>query len=160
MSVMIGAFIFGIGMQLGGGCASGTLYTVGAGSAHMIVTLFFFCTGFSLWRFHIFRWWLILPHFETNYFRTKTRSRASFVYFNLVLFAAIAAATVYLIKNVTAVSKLNHEVQNQGCKRYSAWPMAFGLGVASVLTLLNFADLWRWLAAQSGCNLSTGCLGC
>ncbi len=33
MSVMIGAFIFGIGMQLGGGCASGTLYTVGGGSA-------------------------------------------------------------------------------------------------------------------------------
>lgn len=29
VSVVFGAFIFGIGMQLGGGCASGTLFTVG-----------------------------------------------------------------------------------------------------------------------------------
>ncbi|MEL6768385.1 MAG: YeeE/YedE thiosulfate transporter family protein, partial [Pseudomonadota bacterium] len=28
----IGAFVFGVGMQLGGGCASGTLFTVGGGS--------------------------------------------------------------------------------------------------------------------------------
>lgn len=27
-SVIVGAFMFGIGMQLGGGCASGTLYTL------------------------------------------------------------------------------------------------------------------------------------
>ena len=27
-----GAFVFGAGMQLGGGCASGTLFTVGGGS--------------------------------------------------------------------------------------------------------------------------------
>src|SRR6195952_2273942 len=40
-SVIVGAFIFGIGMQLGGGCASGTLYTVGGGSTRMIVTLIF-----------------------------------------------------------------------------------------------------------------------
>ena len=48
-SVVIGAFIFGIGMQLGGGCASGTLYTVGGGSARMVVTLIFFCLG-SCWQ--------------------------------------------------------------------------------------------------------------
>ena len=29
ISVLVGAFLFGVGMQLGGGCASGTLYTVG-----------------------------------------------------------------------------------------------------------------------------------
>src|SRR5215831_17327477 len=29
MSVLVGAFLFGLGMQLGGGCASGTLYTAG-----------------------------------------------------------------------------------------------------------------------------------
>ncbi len=31
VSVIFGAFLFGIGMQMGGGCASGTLYTVGGG---------------------------------------------------------------------------------------------------------------------------------
>ena len=34
-----GAFIFGAGMQLGGGCASGTLFTVGGGSTRMVITL-------------------------------------------------------------------------------------------------------------------------
>ena len=37
--------MFGIGMQLGGGCASGTLYTVGGGSTRMIVTLAAFVIG-------------------------------------------------------------------------------------------------------------------
>ncbi|MEM1316247.1 MAG: YeeE/YedE thiosulfate transporter family protein, partial [Pseudomonadota bacterium] len=32
----VGAFLFGIGMQLGGGCASGTLFTVGGGSTRMV----------------------------------------------------------------------------------------------------------------------------
>ena len=30
ISVVVGAFLFGLGMQLGGGCASGTLFTVGS----------------------------------------------------------------------------------------------------------------------------------
>jgi uncharacterized membrane protein YedE/YeeE len=45
MQVAIGSFLFGLGMQLGGGCGSGTLYTVGGGSARMIVTLIAFCAG-------------------------------------------------------------------------------------------------------------------
>ena len=32
ISVVVGAFLFGLGMQLGGGCASGTLFTVGGGT--------------------------------------------------------------------------------------------------------------------------------
>ncbi|MFA5598904.1 MAG: YeeE/YedE thiosulfate transporter family protein, partial [Pusillimonas sp.] len=45
LSVVLGAFIFGIGMQLGGGCASGTLFAVGGGSTRMIITLLFFIVG-------------------------------------------------------------------------------------------------------------------
>jgi uncharacterized membrane protein YedE/YeeE len=43
--VLVGSFIFGIGMQLGGACGSGTLFTVGGGSVRMVVTLVFFCLG-------------------------------------------------------------------------------------------------------------------
>ena len=43
--VAIGSFIFGLGMQLGGGCGSGTLFTVGGGSTRMVVTLIAFCAG-------------------------------------------------------------------------------------------------------------------
>jgi hypothetical protein len=44
-SLIIGAFVFGIGMQLANGCGSGTLYTVGGGSGRMLVTLLFFIIG-------------------------------------------------------------------------------------------------------------------
>src|SRR5437870_8258239 len=39
VSVIVGAFLFGIGMQLGGSCASGTLYSTGGGNTRTIVTL-------------------------------------------------------------------------------------------------------------------------
>ncbi|WP_155718035.1 YeeE/YedE thiosulfate transporter family protein, partial [Pseudomonas fluorescens] len=60
VSVVFGAFIFGIGMQLGGGCASGTLFTVGGGNARMLVTLLFFICG-SLIATHHVDWWFALP---------------------------------------------------------------------------------------------------
>ncbi|BBI64227.1 hypothetical protein HSBAA_55330 [Vreelandella sulfidaeris] len=41
ISVLVGAFLFGLGMQLGGGCASGTLFTAGGGNARMLITLVF-----------------------------------------------------------------------------------------------------------------------
>ena len=44
-SVIAGAFIFGVGMQLGGGCGSGTLFTAGGGSTCMMVTLIGFIAG-------------------------------------------------------------------------------------------------------------------
>jgi uncharacterized protein len=43
--VLVGAFLFGIGMQLGGGCASGTLFSAGGGSPRMFVTLGAFIAG-------------------------------------------------------------------------------------------------------------------
>lgn len=44
-SLIVGALVFGVGMQLGNGCGSGTLYTVGGGSGRMLVTLAFFVIG-------------------------------------------------------------------------------------------------------------------
>jgi uncharacterized membrane protein YedE/YeeE len=44
-SLLIGAFAFGLGMQLANGCGSGTLYTAGGGSGRMLVTLAFFVIG-------------------------------------------------------------------------------------------------------------------
>jgi uncharacterized membrane protein YedE/YeeE len=44
-SLIIGAFVFGIGMQLANGCGSGTLYTVGGGSGRMLIALLFFIIG-------------------------------------------------------------------------------------------------------------------
>lgn len=56
VSVVFGAFLFGIGMQLGGGCASGTLFTVGGGSVRMVVTLLAFIAGSVLGANHWDAW--------------------------------------------------------------------------------------------------------
>jgi len=56
LSVACGAFLFGIGMQLGGGCASGTLYTLGGGSTRMLVTLLFFIIGSVIGVTHLAAW--------------------------------------------------------------------------------------------------------
>jgi uncharacterized membrane protein YedE/YeeE len=55
-SIIVGAFLFGIGMQLGGGCASGTLFTVGGGSVRMVVTLLAFIAGSVVGANHWAAW--------------------------------------------------------------------------------------------------------
>ncbi|MEQ8968222.1 MAG: YeeE/YedE family protein [Azospirillaceae bacterium] len=60
VSVAVGGFLFGFGMQLAGGCGSGTLFTVGGGSVRMLVTLAFFVFGSLIGSFHL-PWWLELP---------------------------------------------------------------------------------------------------
>ena len=44
-SLVVGAFTFGIGMQLANGCGSGTLYTAGSGSGRMLIALAGFIVG-------------------------------------------------------------------------------------------------------------------
>ncbi len=60
LAVVFGAFLFGIGMQLGGGCASGTLFGAGGGSPRLGLTLLFFVVGATLaaWQSD---WWTGWP---------------------------------------------------------------------------------------------------
>src|SRR4029453_625848 len=60
ISVIAGAFIFGVGMQLGGGCASGTLFAVGGGNTRMLVTLLMFIVGSLIGTAHT-AWWNATP---------------------------------------------------------------------------------------------------
>jgi hypothetical protein len=52
-SLVIGAFVFGIGMQLANGCGSGTLYTAGGGSGRMLIALAFFIVGSVIGSLHM-----------------------------------------------------------------------------------------------------------
>ena len=61
VSVLVGAFLFGVGMELGSGCGSGTLYTVGGGHVNMLVTLTFFIVGSLIGTAHL-PWWVSLPN--------------------------------------------------------------------------------------------------
>jgi len=137
-SVVIGAFIFGIGMQLGGGCASGTLYTAGGGSSRMLITLVFFCLGSLIATSHL-DWWFNLPHIAPISIVTSLGVIPALI-INFVLFAIIALATIYFEKKRHGSLEIEAKSNTQGWKRFlrGPWPLIWG-GI--ILTLLNFATL-------------------
>jgi len=65
LQVDAGAFLFGIGMQLGDGCGSGTLYKAGSGAPRMVITLIAFCGG-SFWASLHMGQWQALPSLQTQ----------------------------------------------------------------------------------------------
>ncbi len=64
VSVAVGAFMFGLAMQLANGCASGTLYALGGGSTRMMIVFPFFLVG-SLWGSADLPWWFGTPSLGT-----------------------------------------------------------------------------------------------
>lgn len=138
VSVVFGAFIFGIGMQLGGGCASGTLFTVGGGNARMLVTLLFFIIG-SVTATHHADWWFALPSFPATSI-VKAWGVAPALLASLALFAAIAWATVLLEKRRHGTLEVASNSEHQGLRRFlrGPWPLVWG---AIALALLNYATL-------------------
>ncbi|MEQ7920852.1 YeeE/YedE family protein [Xanthomonas sp. WHRI 1810A] len=138
VSVVFGAFIFGIGMQLGGGCASGTLFTVGGGNARMLVTLLFFIIG-SLIATHHVDWWFSLPSFPATSI-VKTFGVLPALVFSLALFALIAFVTVTLEKRRHGQLEAPVTSEHVGLRRFlrGPWPLIWG---AVGLALLNYATL-------------------
>jgi uncharacterized protein len=133
VSVVFGAFIFGIGMQLGGGCGSGTLFTVGGGSTRMLLTLFFFIVGSVVAIGHL-PFWYGLPNIGGVSVITGLGLWPALL-LHLVLFAGIAALTLGVERRrgvtrppATAADWLK-----------GPWPIFAG---AVALALLNFATLW------------------
>ncbi len=63
LATVVGAFLFGTGMVIAGGCASGTLMRVGEGFTMQMLALVFFIIG-SLWGAHDFEFWKY--HFISN----------------------------------------------------------------------------------------------
>ncbi|PLZ00906.1 hypothetical protein CY652_18840 [Burkholderia sp. WAC0059] len=136
-SVLVGAFMFGIGMQLGGGCASGTLYTVGGGSTRMIVTLLAFVVGSVIGTAHM-PFWTALPSLKPISL-VKTLGVGPAIALNLVVFAAIAALTVVIERRrhgrlVGTAPRAPHASP----WLHGPWPLMVG---AVALALLNFATL-------------------
>ncbi|MFJ3483960.1 YeeE/YedE family protein [Pseudomonas sp. NPDC090202] len=138
VSVVFGAFIFGIGMQMGGGCASGTLFTVGGGNARMLVTLLFFIIG-SLIATHHVDWWFSLPSFPATSI-VKTFGVLPALAMSLAVFAVIALVTVKLEKRRHGELEAPVTSEHVGLRRFlrGPWPLVWG---AVALALLNYATL-------------------
>ena len=141
VSVLIGAFVFGIGMQLGNGCASGTLYTVGGGSTKMVVTLVFFILG-SLVATHHLDWWLALPSMGA-YSLPRGLGLVPALALTLALFAAIAALTMVLERRrhgrVRSIGEAPRAMRWPRRLLRGPWPLVWG---AVGLAVLNILVLW------------------
>ena len=136
-SVIVGAFIFGIGMQLGGGCASGTLYTVGGGSTRMIVTLVFFIVG-SLIGTAYMPFWTSLPQLEPISM-VSSLGLAPALALNWGIFALIAVITIVVEKRRHGQLVAAHvQPPHASPWLHGPWPLAAG---ALALVVLNFATL-------------------
>ncbi|WP_026350258.1 YeeE/YedE family protein [Bordetella sp. FB-8] len=137
VSVLLGAFMFGLGMQLGGGCASGTLFAVGGGNTRMLVTLLFFIVGGVLGTY-TYGWWSHLPALPPISL-IKAWGVPQALAANLVVFALIAWLTLALEKrrHGHVLATLTSTNRSPSLLR-GPWPLIAG-GVG--LVLLNFANL-------------------
>lgn len=138
IGVIVGSFMFGIGMQLGGGCASGTLFTAGGGNARMLITLLFFVIGSVLGTVN-FDWWASLPSLPPTSLVTSFGA-AGGIAISLIIFAAIAGITVLVEKRWHGSLETEKPAPRQGLARLlrGPWPLVLG---AVALALLNFATL-------------------
>lgn len=139
-SVVVGAFLFGIGMQLGGGCASGTLYTAGGGNARMLVTLAAFIVGSVIATSHL-SWWVALPSFAPVSV-VATFGPWTALAGCLALFAAIAALSWWLERrhhgSVAPILAAAGDAPLHRRLLRGPWPLVWG---AVALVLLNYATL-------------------
>lgn len=136
MAVVCGAFIFGLGMQLGGGCASGTLFTAGGGSVRMLVTLAAFIAGSVLgtWQWSL---WQGVPGFA------PVSLSANFgviggIGLSLVLFALVWVGTVFYEKRRHGSVENDRKIDRPYSWLRGPWPLIAG---ALALAAVNTATL-------------------
>ncbi len=138
ISVLIGAALFGLGMQLGGGCGSGTLFTVGGGSARMLVTLAFFIAGAVIGTAQL-PWWLEQPAWQPIALGSEF-GVAGGIAVTLIGLALLALVTVWFERRRHGGLEAAKPAPRRGIERvlHGPWPLLWG---AVALALLNIATL-------------------
>ncbi|MBL6745900.1 MAG: YeeE/YedE family protein [Pseudomonadales bacterium] len=135
LGVVCGAFMFGIGMQLGGGCASGTLFTAGGGNVRMLVTLASFIAGSVLGTFH-WQSWQGVPGFEPMAL-SRSFGVVGGVLISMVLFAGVYLAAAVWEKRRHG-DLLSTTIASSPTLLRGPWPLIAG---ALALTAVNVATL-------------------
>jgi hypothetical protein len=145
VAVIVGAFLFGIGMQLGGGCASGTLFSVGGGNLRMIVTLLAFIAGSVIGTANT-AWWQSLPAVKP-FSLVTTQGPLIALAASLALFGVIAAVTHVTEQRRHGRVQPIFAMQGEGWRKWlhGPWPLAagaVGLALVNVATLMIAGRPW------------------
>jgi uncharacterized protein len=135
VQVAVGSFLFGFGMQLGGGCGSGTLYTIGGGSARTGVTLVAFCVGAFLGSLDMGRY-ADLPSLGSVSLASRLGVGGA------ILLQLAALLTIWLVLRLYVRRVPQRPLWGDGVtwRRLLAgpWPLVFS---AAMLAILNLATL-------------------
>ncbi|MDB5653909.1 MAG: conserved rane protein of unknown function [Tardiphaga sp.] len=139
VGMLTGAFLFGLGMQLGGGCASGTLYTAGGGNTRMFVTLAMFIAGSAIGA-HDLPWWTAQPNIGPVPLIEKLGVVPALL-LSLLLMVGIYVLTVVLEKRRHGELRGQVTPKVHGWRRFlqGPWPL---VGGAVALAIGNFATLY------------------
>ena len=143
LPVVVGAFVFGIGMQLGGGCASGTLFSVGGGSTRMVVTLLAFIAGSVVATAHS-SFWGSLPSYPAASL-VSWYGPIGALALSLAVFGAISVLTVMVEKRKHGQLVETPQAARRPHWLRGPWPLVAGaVGLASVnlATLLIAGRPW------------------
>jgi len=137
VSVLVGAFVFGVGMQIAGGCGSGMLYHLGAGVTPMLATLVGFVAGAVLATFHMPFWWATPSLGDVSLAESLGWTGAVVLQLAACALLALVSWTVER-RRVDARSSL--PVPVTGWRRVVQGPWPLGVG-AVLLALLNLVTL-------------------
>ena len=139
IALVVGAFLFGMGMQVGGSCASGTLFAVGSGQTAIVLTLFGFIAGSVLAALSYTFWFVTLPSGPTISL-SKTFGYPGALVLSLAVMALIVAAS-YAVAKRRNPPPVADPPTARGLARVlrGSWPMWVG---AIVLGGLNAAVLY------------------
>jgi uncharacterized membrane protein YedE/YeeE len=139
IALVVGAFLFGMGMQVGGSCASGTLFAVGSGQSAIVLTLFGFIVGSVLAALSYTFWFVTLPSGPTISL-SKTFGYPGALVLSLAVMALIVAIS-YAVAKRRNPPPVEDPPTARGLARVlrGSWPMWVG---AIVLGGLNAAVLY------------------
>lgn len=138
IATIFGSFLFGIGMQFGGCCASGALSWVGAGSVRVTVTLVGFIIG-AVWGAYDIEYWRSIPGISVDL--TNEFGVFGGLSVTLLICAAVALFTIIFEKRRHGkVLPFDDDAQNLNWKNMimGNWPL---IAVVLLLVLANFLTL-------------------
>ena len=144
LALLLGSFLFGLGMQLGGACASGTLFAVGSGQSSVIVTLFGFIVGSVLytWQFELVD---DLPTWDAVLLQDHVGYGGAWAITIAALMAIVAGSRVYQARRNPPPTGRPPTAAGIARVWRGSWPMLVGAVVLAVLAagvLLVSGGIW------------------